>query len=194
MLGTMTFALPRFNLRWLSIGAVSLGVLLSSSLLSLPTFALRLSNGQTVFDRSPRLIRTATSYNGPIAPATYHFTLSVPEDAGKPLEAVKIQQRENIDTLVFDQQRQRAFLGDSFAGGAPVSLASIGGEQPSNPGEATVVFDPPVSPGSTVTVALRSKRNPRHGGVYLFGVTAYPAGENGIGQFLGYGRVNLYDR
>jgi hypothetical protein len=27
--------------------------------------------------------------------------------------------------------------------------------------------------------------------VYLLGVTAYPDGENGLGQFLGYGRINF---
>ena len=72
-------------------------------------------------------------------------------------------------------------------------LASIGGEQPNKPGEATIAFDPPVSPGTTVTVALRAKRNPS-GGVYLFGVTAFPAGERSWGQFLGYGRLHFGPR
>jgi hypothetical protein len=84
-----------------------------------------------------------------------------------------------------------AFIGNSFAGGPAVSLASIGGEQPSDSNEVTLVFDPPISPGKTVTVALKAARNPLPGGIYLFGVTAFPPGENSSGLFLGYGRLHL---
>ncbi|MDZ4877634.1 MAG: hypothetical protein CLLPBCKN_007069 [Chroococcidiopsis cubana SAG 39.79] len=72
-------------------------------------------------------------------------------------------------------------------------LASIGGEQPNKPGEAMIAFDPPVSPGTTVTVALRAESNP-DGGIYLFGVTAFPAREKSSGQFLGYGRLHFGSR
>ncbi|KAM3113986.1 DUF2808 domain-containing protein, partial [Phormidesmis sp. 146-33] len=75
--------------------------------------------------------------------------------------------------------------------GARSEVANIGGK-PSKPGEVTIVFDQPVQPGSTVTVALAAQRNPSWANVYLFGVTAYPDGENGLGQFLGYGRINIY--
>ncbi|MBI4780806.1 MAG: DUF2808 domain-containing protein [Oscillatoriophycideae cyanobacterium NC_groundwater_1537_Pr4_S-0.65um_50_18] len=37
----------------------------------------------------------------------------------------------------------------------------------------------------------RVQSNPRLGGIYLFGVIIYPARENGLGQFLGYGRISL---
>nr|WP_199755917.1 DUF2808 domain-containing protein [Chroococcidiopsis cubana] len=50
-----------------------------------------------------------------------------------------------------------------------------------------------MSPGTTVTVALRAKRNPS-GGIYLFGVTAFPTGEKSSGQFLGYGRLHFGSR
>ena len=45
---------------------------------------------------------------------------------------------------------------------------------------------------TVITVAIESQRNPSWSGVYEFGVTAYPTGENGLGQFLGYGRINFY--
>jgi hypothetical protein len=35
------------------------------------------------------------------------------------------------------------------------------------------------------------KHNPIGGGVYLFGVTAYPMGDHSSGMFLGYGRFHL---
>ena len=86
---------------------------------------------------------------------------------------------------MFDVSESRAFNGDSFAGGTEVPISSIGGEEPSKPGEVVIEFDRPVPPGSTVTVALKAKRNPTWDGVYLFGVTAYPPGENSQGLFLG---------
>jgi hypothetical protein len=57
----------------------------------------------------------------------------------------------------------------------------------------SVTFDPPVPPGTVVTLGLKAERNPRSGGVYLFGVTAFPPGESAYGQFLGYGRFNFYE-
>lgn len=180
--------------RRLGAGALALGVLLSSSLLPFPGVALQPNTEQTFFDRPPRLIRTATSVTQTeVSGATYHFTLKVPQDAGESLKSVTIVQYENPDTVVFQEDKNRAFAGDSFAGGPQVALASVGGPQPSGTNEETVVFDSPVTPGSTVTVTLKPKRNPDRAGVYLFGVTAYPVGESSPGQFLGYGRLHFYD-
>jgi acyl dehydratase len=57
------------------------------------------------------------------------------------------------------------------------------------PGTTTVVFEQPVQPGTTVTVAVDAKANPGFGGIYEFGVTAYPEGDQVVSQFLGYGRI-----
>ncbi|MDV2994487.1 MAG: hypothetical protein N4J56_004141 [Chroococcidiopsis sp. SAG 2025] len=172
---------------------LAIGAILSSSLISLPVMAVQLGNGQTAFNYPPHLVRATTSYKSPHMSATYYFTLAIPQNAGEPLGAVTISQRQNSDTISFDPSRSRAFLGDRFARGSEIPLASIGGEQPNKPGEATIAFDPPVPPGNTVTVALRAKRNP-NGGIYLFGVTAFPAGEKSSGQFLGYGRLHFGSR
>ena len=125
--------------------------------------------------------------------ATYYFTLNVPQNAGEPLQAIKIVPRRNADTVEFQPSESLAFAGTRYARGPALSLASIGGFEPSDTEEMTVVFDPPVQPGSIVTVALKPRRNPDLGGVYLFGVTAFPIGENSSGQFLGYGRFTFYD-
>lgn len=175
-------------------GGLALGILLPSFLLALPGVALRLSNGQVFFNHPPQLIRAATSVaQTDVSGATYHFTLKVPEDAGEPLQAVTIAQRQTGDTVVFREGKSRAFAGDSFAGGSNLGLASVGGPQPLGSNEETVVFDSPVLPGSTVTVALKPERNPERAGTYLFGVTAYPVGKNSPGQFLGHGRLHFYD-
>ena len=148
--------------------------------------------GQTFFNDPPQLTRVAASQTGQYTPSTYKFTLTVPKDAGQPLKAVKIAQAENVETVKFDVSGSKVFLGDRLTTSSEIRLANTGGEQPANPGEVTIAFAQPVQPGNTVTVALAVQRNPGWGGVYEFGVTAYPAGEKGIGQFLGFGRISFY--
>jgi hypothetical protein len=117
--------------------------------------------------------------------------LTVPKDAGQPLKAVTIAQAENLEIVKFDVSNSKASLGERFASSSEIRLASTGG-QAAHPDEVTLVFDQPVQPSSTVTVALAVQRNPSWGGVYEFGVTIYPVGEHGLGQFLGYRRINFY--
>jgi hypothetical protein len=170
-----------------------MGIFLPVSLLTAPSEAVELSDGEKAFEKGPRLIRTAaTSINNSSSTAKYQFTINVPEDAGEPLGAVRIKQKEDFDTVVFKENKTTAFEGDSLAGGSALALAAINAED-SEPGQATVVFDPPIEPGNTVTVSLKPKQNPFTGGVYLFGVTAYPAGENSQGMYLGSGRIAIYD-
>ncbi len=40
-----------------------------------------------------------------------------PENATEPLQAITIAQRENFNTVAFDVRQNRAFKGNSFAGG-----------------------------------------------------------------------------
>ncbi|GAP99900.1 DUF2808 domain-containing protein [Leptolyngbya sp. NIES-2104] len=148
---------------------------------------------QAFFSHPPRILRVAASATGAFASSTYEFTLTVPKDAGQPLKAVTIAQAENVEVAKFDVRNSKASLGERFASRSEIRLASTGG-QPARPGEITLVFDQPVQPGSTVTVALAVQRNPSWGGVYEFGVTVYPIGENALGQFLGYRRINFYSR
>lgn len=150
--------------------------------------------GQTFFSHPPTLIRAASSQIGANVSSTYEFTLTVPQDAGQPLKAVTITQVENVETVEFDISNSKAYLGRQLTANSGIRLASIGGNQPANPAEATIVFDQPVQPGNTVTIALAAENNPHGGGVYLFGVTAYPDGKDGLGQFLGYGRIHFYGR
>lgn len=157
-----------------------------------PDTPLPSSNGQAFFQHAPRLVRVASSDLGGNRPATYEFTLTIPANAGQPLKAIAIAQAANLETVEFDLTQSKAFAGNRFAAGPEIVLASVGGTHPTNAGEVMVVFDQPVQPGSTVTVAIAAKANPNYSGTYEFGLTAYPAGENGLGQFLGYGRLNFY--
>ena len=157
----------------LSIGAALFGV--SGLLYTQSAEAVRLSNGQMAFEQPPSLVEANASSSTPDAPATYYFTIDVPENAGEPLGAVTIDLHEGVEDISYKTDSTRAFTGDRDE----ITLASIGG----------MTDDP-----DAVTVALKSKRNPGLGGIYLFGVTAYPAGEQSQGQFLGFGRLRFVDR
>lgn len=177
-------------LKALGVSSLALGALLSGVVFSTPAAAVNSDKGQIASNSSPSLIRTAAAtYPGIGALARYQFTIRVPE-ASKPLQAVTITQRENLEQIRFNLSRSHAFAGNRFAGGPAVSLASIRGSEPSNSNKVTVVFDPPVQPGSTVTVSLEGRR-PAWGGVYLFEVTAFPVGENSPGLFLGSGQFTF---
>ncbi|NJO94284.1 MAG: DUF2808 domain-containing protein [Hydrococcus sp. RM1_1_31] len=141
--------------------------------------------------KAPRLIRAAATQVTPNAPSTYQFTIHVPKNAGEPLKAVTITQKTSPERIKFDASNSKAFMGDSFAGGPAISLANIGGSQPSDDNSVTIVFDKPVEPGNTVTVSLRAFHNPQFGGIYQFGVTAYPIGEKSEGLYLGSARLHF---
>jgi len=147
---------------------------------------------RVAFDRAPRLVRSAASSSSPNSGADYQFTITLPIDAGEPLQAIQITPHNHVEEISLNHSDSAAFEGDSLAGGPDLPLSSIGGPT-EVPGEALFVFNPPVLPGNTITVELEAEHNPAQGGVYEYGVTAYPAGPNGIGMFLGYGRLHLLD-
>ncbi|HEY9598607.1 MAG TPA: DUF2808 domain-containing protein [Cyanophyceae cyanobacterium] len=177
--------------RILCASGLFLSVLLPTALFTLPSAAVELANGQTFFNRSPRLIRATASNKTANTPSTYQFTIAVPADAGEPLQAVTITQKPNVEQIDFNVSNSSAFIGDNLAGGLAIPLASIGGSEPSDSNEVTVVFDHPVAPGNSITVSLDVKQNPVLGGIYQFGVTAFSPGENSSGLYLGSAAIHL---
>ncbi|MBD1863545.1 MULTISPECIES: DUF2808 domain-containing protein [Trichocoleus] len=176
--------------------ATSLGILLTAATatwsLNLPLQAVTLADGTVYFVQPPRLVKATTTQSATYAwSATYYFTLDVPENAGEPLQKVTIAQREGIDALRYDLKDTQAFVGEPRGKRQAVALSEVIGDRKTR--TVSVAFDPPIPPGQTVTVGLRPVRNPNIGGVYLFGVTAFPAGEKAHGQFLGFGRLHFYD-
>ena len=177
------------NLLAFSLLAIAITVIGVSFLNLQPTEAVELPNEQTAFVRSLRLTRAATSFLGKNnSAATYQFTIEVPGDAGEALKSIKIVQRNGSKKVVFQDNKSRALKGNSLSS-ASIPLAAVRGD--SKPGEVTLVFDTPVEPGKTVTIAVKPKRNPSRGGVYLFGITAYPTGDNSPGLYLGSGRIHI---
>ncbi|MGF1513520.1 MAG: DUF2808 domain-containing protein [Elainellaceae cyanobacterium] len=182
-------AKPRISAHLLSLGLAATGI---AGLLAASSVTGVQVGDRVAFDRAPRLIRSATSSSSPNTSAHYQFTIEVPADAGEPLQAVQVTPHNHVEDIVLDHDDSEAFEGDSFAGGPDLPLSSIGGPTTVE-GEALFVFDPPVMPGRTVTIELDAENNPAQGGVYQYGITAYPTGPNGIGMFLGYGRLHLFD-
>ncbi|WP_448573607.1 DUF2808 domain-containing protein [Trichothermofontia sp.] len=163
--------------------------LLSGSLvlLTLPVLASPVALRR--FDRAPQLVRfQSTSTQTSIGMSTYQLVITVPADAGAPLQAIKISQPQNLEVVAFQPQQTRVFVGDAQT---EIPLVSQGGPQPET-GDFTLELHHPVQPGETVTITLTPKRNPTIAGIYLFGVTAYAAGDDGTGLFLGYGQLDFY--
>lgn len=166
--------------------------LLSTALMYSPAVAVRLSNGQVFFDYPPVLVKASTTFPATrFSGSTYKFTLAVPENAGEPLQRVTFEQKRNADEIDFKRNQPHVLKVERSH--SPNSESTVSISQNPSTKAVTVVLDPPVPPGSTVTIRLLPERNPFISGYYLFGVTAFPAGDNSYGQFLGYGRLYFYD-
>ncbi|AFY44747.1 DUF2808 domain-containing protein [Nostoc sp. PCC 7107] len=174
------------------LGAAIASITLINGYLLSPSSAIQLQDGTVYFAQPPRLVNTITTYNEVYAwGATYYFTISLPENAGEPLQSLAINQHEGVDNIRFDLNDSVAFEGKPSGKGQKVKLQNVVGDGKTR--TVTLRFDPPVSPGKTITIGLKPWQNPRITGVYLFGVTAFPPGEKSHGQFLGYGRLHFYN-
>lgn len=174
---------------WVLSGAV--GGLMTSSVQ-----AVQLSDGRVYFIQPPRLGRVTTTERTALAStAVYYFTIAIPADAGEPLQRVTVVQRDGDSSnrrILVNPRNVRAFAGDGEDRGTPLPLNDVTFDRDTQ--TVTLNFDPPIQPGTTVTIGIRPERNPYVGGVYLYGVTAFPAGATPYGQFLGYGRIDIDDR
>ncbi len=169
--------------------SLAIAGLLSFALLGAPARAVRFSDGTVHFAGIPLLGKVSTTDNSAWAwGATYFFTLQMPADASEPLKRIELKKTEGLDSIDFNLKRTFAYVNGDRHQTIEVRAA--------NPEENTLAieFDPPVPPGTALTLGLKPYNNPRNGGVYLFGVTAFPAGEKASSQFIGYGRLQFYDR
>lgn len=157
------------------------------------TSAIELKDGRTYFERPPRLLGVATSQNGTyIWNATYYFTVAIPEDAGEALQKLEIELAASPGRPIFDASKLEAFEGKRRKPGDKIPVKDVTIDARTQ--VISVTFDPPVKPGKTITVRVYPVRNPAAGGTYLYGVTAFPDGAQPASQFLGFGRIRIYDR
>lgn len=155
------------------------------------TQAVQLRDGLVYFVQPPTLVEATTTYKEvDVLSATYYFTINVPENAGESLQKVTIAQKEGSENIRYRLDDTRAFVGTRERKETQLKLGLVTNDRDTR--TVSVNFDPPVTPGQTITIALRPVSNPSFSGVYLLGVTAYPVGEKSHGQFLGFGRFQFY--
>ncbi|MEH2359320.1 DUF2808 domain-containing protein [Nostoc sp.] len=155
------------------------------------TQAVQLRDGTVYFVEPPKLVKATTTYKDVnVWGGTYYFTINVPENAGESLQKVTIAQKEGAENIDYNLNDTRAFVGTSDHKETQLPLGPVTNERKTR--TISVNFDPPVTPGQTITIALRPVSNPSFSGVYLLGVTAFPVGEKSHGQFLGFGRFQFY--
>lgn len=154
--------------------------------------AIELADGTVWFEKSPRLLKITSTYTSIyLRGSTYYFTLELPQDVGEQLGKVVINQRQGFEDIRFKLDDTRAFVGTNREKGESLTIEKT--TQDAETGAIAVTFDQGVEPGTTVTVGLRPIRNPITSGAYLFGVTAFPAGEKSHGIYLGSRSIRFTD-
>ena len=143
------------------------------------------------FTQPPRLTYANTTYDNVRESAvTYYFTIKLPDEAGTPLQKITINQHEGLEYIRFNLKKSFVFEGTRSKKGKKLKLKDITSDKKTK--TVSLIFDPPVLPGKTITVDLQARQNPVSEGIYLFGVKAFPVGEKSRGQFLGFGRLHFY--
>ena len=154
----------------------------------------QLSGNSTFFTgEPPRLVSTDTPYKWIDYPTPkYFFTINLPQDSVESLGKVTIHPQESGDPIQFNLSNTKAFQGTHHDRGQALTLKEV--TQDSQTQTISITFSPPVPPGTTLNISLQARQNPSVGGVYLFRVRAFPAGENPSGLDLGVGRLEFYER
>jgi hypothetical protein len=147
--------------------------------------------GRSVFLNPPWRVELIAYYNTAWDPQPdYNFIVEVPADAGAPLGGLTIQQTRGSDWwFPYYVERTSAFVGRPRAEGRKLPLKAEFHQQQRR---FEIRFDPPVPPGTTVTTVLKPWSNPDQADVYMFAVTAWPAGPNPTPTPLGYATLRIY--
>ena len=146
---------------------------------------------QVAFRKAPRLLDIYTTYNMVRSrSARYYFDVTIPGDAGAPLQKVEIELRQGMESIYYRLEKTVAYLGTHRRKGDKLAIETVSLNEET--GVVTVEFANSVPPGSTFTVGLKPRRNPDYSGIYVFGVTVFPQGENPYGLYLGSRSLNFY--
>lgn len=152
-----------------------------------PSFAQSINQEISYFLKSPRLIRTATTYTNRNVMATYFFVIEMSNNVGNSLQSVVINQQKNLENVKFFPEETTAFIGDNKGQKIPLRAEL---DQDKDKNQLNIVFKESVKSGQTITIAIQAK-NPSYGGIYQFGVTTYPEGNNPQPLYLGIGRIHF---
>ncbi|HAC62815.1 MAG TPA: hypothetical protein DCF68_04590 [Cyanothece sp. UBA12306] len=165
-----------------------------SSLLTVicyPSSADQLTDERSFFTKSPRLINVMTTFDGTrVQGATYYYTINLPSQSGESLQYITIQKRQGSENIDYFIDKTSAFEGTTDNRGKALVIQDVNWDQENE--SIKITLDTLVSPGTTFTIGLKPKKNPEYGGIYLFGITVFPRGENPLGLYLGNGRLQFY--
>lgn len=166
-------------------------LVLSSGAIVDPSATAQVNLNTAYFTKAPRLLSATTTFSGvAVRGAKYYFNIVLPEDAGNNLQQIAIAQRQGAETIDFRLEDTVAYLGTNRNKKDEIAIAEV--LQNEDTGEITVLLEKPILPGTTFTVGLKPKKNPFYAGVYLFGVRAFPQGNNPVDLYLGAGRLHFY--
>ena len=167
---------------------------LSSSESSSPTESKPSSSSESsqlnAFLGIPSLIDSTVTQKSVSTPSTYYFTIQIPENAGSSLKQIQFTQTSGTEFLGEDIHQTSGFEETIKNKGSELSLSLV--ENNKDTRTMIVSLDKPVPPGKTITIALRTRRNPSDSGVYQLRVTGFPSGENVREASLGIARFHLY--
>ncbi|WP_017294859.1 DUF2808 domain-containing protein [Geminocystis herdmanii] len=138
------------------------------------------------FRYSPRLVRSTPTFRMSDVISTYIFEIEIPENADNNLAKVIINQQANLETITFFPEDSQAFIinGKERSIEANFTLDTDGKNA------IIVNLLQPVQAGEKLKLAIKT-RNPVYGGIYQFGVTVYPEGNNPQSLYLGNGRFSF---
>ena len=147
---------------------------------------------RTAYFRQPPLFNYlgASSNSIRIPSVTYYFTINLPENAQTPLQQVKIKQRSGLETIDFNLKKTIVHEGKVRNKGQEIQIKDV--TRNSKTQTVSVIFDPPISPGKSITIGLRAVQNPSSTGIYEFEVMAFPLGDKSRAQNLGVKRLSFY--
>ncbi|MEL6786142.1 MAG: DUF2808 domain-containing protein [Cyanobacteria bacterium J06607_15] len=171
------------------LGLASTGLAIALSV-NLAANSVTTRDGTVAFESGISLVDVYSTFNSVrVRQSRYFFELELPESIGEPLQKLVIRQRTGGENIDFKPEKTEAFLGGESRK-AEVEATAVFDEAESG---ITIEFAQPIAPGNRVTVSLKPRSNPDLGGVYLFGVTAFPEGEKSRGLYLGPGRIQIFD-
>ncbi|MGI0481703.1 DUF2808 domain-containing protein [Geminocystis sp. CENA526] len=149
-------------------------------------FTTVLAQEISFFRYSPRLVRSNATFKMPDVISTYIFEIEIPENADNNLRKVVINQQINLETITFFPEDSKAFIinGKEREIEANFTLNTEGKN------EITVNLLQPVKAGEKLKLAIKA-RNPLYSGIYQFGVTVYPEGNNPRSLYLGNARFSF---
>ncbi|MEO1093639.1 MAG: DUF2808 domain-containing protein [Cyanobacteria bacterium J06638_28] len=154
--------------------------------------AAQFRDGTTVFDSPPRLVEFVTTRDRTnTTRATYYITVNLLPETGEPLKTLTVSLTEGrFNRLRYRLDEIVVFQGDRQNRGAFIPVESA--EYAENTQTLTIRLVEAVSPGQLVTFGIKPVRNPNRDGIYLFNVTAAPAGDQPVFQRVGTGRIHIY--